>query len=393
MVFGRELLQEWLLDPSITYLNHPTVGATPRRVLNAQHAIQCEAERQPSRFQLRELTGIAIGHWRPEKPRLRQAAEVVAAFVHARGDDFVFVDNTTTGANAVLRSFPLAPGDEVLVSELSYGGVVNAAKFVARERGASVCTMPMPTSLTADALVDAFAAAVTPRTRLAIVEHIAPEAAIILPLADIAACLKQRGVAVLADGAHVPGAISLDVPAQGVDWYVANLHKWAFVPRSSGFLWASPERQAGLHPAVVSWGLDQGFTAEFDLPGTRDASAHLAAPAALDFMASYGVKEIFAHNHALAWNGSQMLAQHWGTAFDTPESLIGPMATVPLPDGLGTSRDDAGRLRDALLFEDRIEVPVLAWRNRLYVRVSAQIYNDMRDFERLAAAISARVRR
>ena len=393
MIFGRHLRDEWLLDQSITYLNHPTVGATPRRVLDAQHAIHVETERQPSRFQLRELTEIVVGHWRPEKPRLRAAAEAVAAFVHARGEDLVFVDNTTAGANAVLRSFPLAPGDEVLVSELSYGGVVNAAKYAARERGASVSTMPMPSSFTDEAIADAFSAAITSRTRIAIVEHIAPEAAIILPVAEIAARLKARGVAVLVDGAHAPGAIALDVPSLGVDWYVANLHKWAFVPRSSGFLWAAPDRQAGLHPAVISWGLDQGFTAEFDLTGTRDASAHLAAPAAFAFIDSFGLDQILAHNHALVWDAVRLLTERWGTSFNTPESLIGPMATVPLPDGLGTSRDDAGRLRDSLLFEDHIEVPVLSWRNRLHVRVSAQIYNDMGDVERLASAVDARIGR
>ena len=390
MTFGRHLRDLWLLDPAITYLNHPTVGATPCRVLDAQRAIQDEAERQPSRFHLRELTEHVVGHWRPEKPRLRVAADAVAAFVNARGEDLVFVDNTTAGANAVLRSFPLAPGDEVLVSELSYGGLVKAATYAARERGAVVTTVPMPPPLRADAMADAFVAAVSSHTRIAIVDHIAAEAAVILPLADIARRVKARGVAVLADGAHAPGAVALDVPALGVDWYVANLHKSAFVPRSSGFLWAAPDRQTGLHPTVISWGLDEGFTKEFDSVGTRDASAHLAAPAALAFIDSFGLEAILAHNHALAWNGARMLAQTWGTSFDPPEAMIGTMASVPLPESLGTSRDDAARLRDALLFEDQIEVGVSTWRGRMYTRVAAQIYNDMDDYEHLAAAVLRR---
>ena len=390
MFFGRHLRDEWLLDQSITYLNHPTVGATPRRVLDAQRAIQAEAERQPSRFQLRELTEHIVGHWRPEKPRLRVAAESVAAFVKARGEDVVFVDNTTAGANAVLRSFPFAPGDEVLISELCYGGVAKAAAYATRERGAVVTTVPVTPPLQPDAITDAFMAAVTPRTRIAIVEHIAADAAVILPLREIAQRMKARGVAVLADGAHAPGALALDVPSLGVDWYIANLHKSAFVPRSSGFLWATPERHTGLHPTVISWGLDEGFTAEFDLVGTRDASAHLAAPAALAFIDSFGFDRILAYNHGLAWSGARLLAQTWGTSFDTPEVLIPTMASVPLPESLGTTRDAAGTLRDALLFEDQIEVGVHAWRGQLYVRVAAQIYNDMDDYERLAAAVLKR---
>jgi isopenicillin-N epimerase len=391
MTFGRHLRDEWLLDPAITYLNHPTVGATPRRVLAAQRAIQDEVERQPSRFMLRELTAIVVGQPRPHRPRMRVAADAVAAFVGARADDLVFVDNATTGANAVLRSFPFQPGDELLVSDLGYGGVTLAATFAARERGAVVRTVPVPPPFTATGIADAFESAVGPRTRLAIVDHIAAEAGIVLPVAEIATRLRRHGVAVLADGAHAPGAIPLEVPSLGVDWYVANLHKWAFVPRSSGFLWAAPARQAGLHPPVISWGLDQGFTTEFDLVGTRDPSPHLAASAAFAFIDSFGLGPIQAYNHDLAWRGAHMLAERWGTAFDMPESLIGPMATVALPGVLGATREDAARLRDALLFEDGIEVQVHASRDRLHTRVSAQIYNDESDYERLAEAVGRRL--
>ena len=144
MTFGRTLRDEWLLDPAVTYLNHATVGATPRQVLAAQRAIQDEIERQPSRFLLRELTSVTVGAWRPEQPRMRAAADAVASFVGAKGEDLVFVDNTTTGVNAVLRSFPLEPGDEVLVSDLGYGGVTLAATFATRDRGATLRTIPIP---------------------------------------------------------------------------------------------------------------------------------------------------------------------------------------------------------------------------------------------------------
>ena len=252
--FGRSLLAEFPLDPSITYLNHGTVGLTPRRVLAAQQAIRDEIERQPSRFLLRELTvsSTSVGMPRAETPRLRVAANAVASFLGARGDDVVFVDNATTGANAVLRSFPFEPGDEVLVTDLGYGGVTNAARFAARERGATVTTVTMPWPPRATDLADAIVEAVTPRTRLAIVDHVTAETALVLPVADIAARLRARGVAALVDGAHAPGAIPVDITALDVDWYVGNLHKWMWVPRSSGILWAAPARQAALHPPVIS---------------------------------------------------------------------------------------------------------------------------------------------
>ncbi len=387
MAFGRSWLKEWTLDPAGTYLNHGTVGVTPRRIMDVQRALIDETERHPSRFVLREQTFHAPGTWRPKAPRLREAAAVVADFVGVDHDDLVFVDNATTGANAVLRSFRFEPGDEVLVTDLGYGGVTRAAQFAAREHGATVRTITMPYPFTALGLVEACVKAVGPRTRLAVLDHIAADSAVVLPLTQIASALRARGVAVLADGAHAPAAIPLDIPALGVDWYVANLHKWAWTPRSSGFLWAPKERQAGLHPAVVSWGLDEGFTQEFDLPGTRDASTHLSAPAALALFAEWGLDDIRHHNHTLAWTGAHRLAERWGTTFDTPEALVGPMATVMLPERAGTTRAAAMAMRDALLFDDGIEVHVQAYRERVQVRISAQIYNDMTDIDRLAEAV------
>jgi isopenicillin-N epimerase len=389
--FGAGIRGEWPLDPAITYLNHGTVGVTPRRVLAAQAQIRDEIERQPSQFLLRELTSISVGAPDAEPPRLRKAAAIVSAYLGAKPDDTVFVDNATTGANAVLRSFRLGDGDEILVSDLGYGGVTQAAVFAARQHGALVRTAVMPHPITSPAqVVEAFTAALGPRTRLAIVDHITSQSALILPLREIAAACRSRGVAVLADGAHAPGAIPLDIPSLGVDYYVANLHKWMWVPRSSGILWTSPERRAGLHPAVISWGLDQGYTAEFDLPGTRDPSPHLAAPAAIRVIEEFGGTAVREYNHALAWDGAMILAERWGTDFVIPESMIGTMATVPLPAAMGTTPEEAVHLRSQLLFEDRIEVQLHAYRGRLHARISAQIYNELAEIECLAAAVLRR---
>ena len=392
--FGRQLLTEFPLDPAVTYLNHGTVGVTPRRVLAAQQVLRDEMERQPSRFLLRELTAPAtsVGLPRTEVPRLRLAAETVAAFLGARGDDLVFVDNTTTGANAVLRSFPFEAGDEVLVTDLGYGGVVNAARYAAREKGASVRTVNVPYPFRADAIASAIVDAAGPRTVLAIVDHITAESALVLPLADIAARLAERAVAVLADGAHAPGAIAVDIPSLGVDWYVGNLHKWMWTPRSSGILWSAPARQSQVQPTVISWGLDTDFATSFDMPGTRDPSPHLAATAAIALFEEWGTSAVQAYNHELALGAARHVSARWNTEFDTPDAMIGTMATVTLPAALGSTREDAQRLRDGLLFDDGIEIPVHAYRDQLRARISAQVYNDMDDIEGLAVAVARRVR-
>jgi len=384
------MLGHWALDPAITYLNHGTVGATPQRVLAAQQAIRDEIERQPARFLLRELADVKQFPMRA-RPRMRVAAEAVAAFLGARAQDLGFVDNATTGCNAVLRSLNLKPGDEILVTDHGYGAVTNAAIYAARRAGASVRTAALPyPRFEPGAIVEAVVSALSPRTRIAVVDHVTSGSALILPVAEIAARCHAAGAAVLVDGAHAPGALPLDIPALGVDWYTGNLHKWAMAPRSSAILWAAPERQMDLHPPVISWGYEKGFEAEFDLVGTRDPSPWLAAPDGIEFMRGLGLDAMRDWNHALAWRSARRLAERWDIALPMAESMVGTMATFPLPARLGSSIEDAQRLKDALLYEHHIEVQIHAWRDRVWMRISGQVYNDDADVVRLARAIEAR---
>ena len=386
------MLAHWWLDPAITYLNHGTVGATPRVVLAAQQAWQRRIEAQPAAFLFRELMRLTPDQ--PGQPRLllRQAADAVGAFLGARGDDLVFVDNATTDINAVLRSIALAPGDEIVVLDQAYGAVVRAAEFVARAAGARVVVAATPFPPADDALaayVEAVERVLTPRTRLAVIDHIASETALLLPIAAMTAACRARGVPVLVDGAHAPGAIALDIEAVGADWYVANLHKWAFAPRACGLLWVAPARRAALHPPVISWGLDVGLAQEFEWTGTRDPSAMLAAPDGIAFMRdTLGVDAMRAWNHDLVWRMAHRLAARWGQPFTTPEAMVGCMACVALPERIAALGAPAvPALKDWLFHERRIEAQVLALRGRPHVRLAAQVYNDESDYERLAEAV------
>jgi len=388
--FGAAALELWPLDPSLLYLNHGTVGVTPKRVLAVQQAIRDETEREPARFLLRELSS-GQNPRRKDPPRLRAAAAVVAEFVRARPEDLVFVDNATTGANAVLQSFPFVAGDEVVVTNLNYGAVTNAARFATGRVGGSVRVAQMPHPVRdPQSIVEALDAAIGPKTRMLLVDHITSESALVMPIREIARRCHERGVAVLVDGAHAPGQLDLDVPSLGVDWYVANLHKWACAPRSSGFLWAPEERQRGLHPAIISWGHEKGYLVEFEWGGTRDLSPHLAAPAGIEFMRELGIDDMRRYQHELAMETGRILTRGWGTILETPEPMIGSMITVPMPASLGTTRDDAQRIRDALLFEDRIEVQMHSFQNQLWARISAQVYVDVAGIERLGEAVAKR---
>lgn len=384
--FGSHLRDRWLLDPAVTYLNHGTVGATPIRVLEHQRAVVDEIERHPARFLLRELADVEADGARS---RMREAIAQVAPFVGARADDLVFVDNITEGANAVLRSFPFRPGDEIAVTSLGYGGVTNAATYVARSAGATLRTIDVPRPGAAPhEFVEAIERGLTPATRMLIVDHLTASTALVLPIADIAEVCHARGVLVLADGAHVPGNIHLDIESLGVDWYTANLHKWAWAPRSAGILWASPEQQQRLKPTVVSWGLDHGMAAEFDLAGTRDPSAWLTAPFAIALLRDHGLDEVYAYNHRLAWWAAQRTSDAWGSPFTTPESMLGAMVSVLLPARLENTPAAALAYQAELDAQD-VEIPLHSSPDGLRARISCQIYNDEADIERLIAAVGS----
>jgi isopenicillin-N epimerase len=393
--YGRALLSEWPLDPAIHYLNHGTVGVTPRAVLAAHTAIRDQIESNPSLHLLREVVPMVGSDERPGK--LRAAVEAVAPFVGARADDLVFVDNDSTGISAVLQSFDLRPGDDVLTMDTTYGGVRQAVRHVCRRTGASIVAAehPCPIRERGDVL-ESIARAVTPRTRLALLDHIVSETGVVLPLREMIALVRERapGVRVVVDGAHVPGQLALDIPSLGADWYAGNLHKWAFAPRSCGILWAAPDAQKELHPTVVSWNYDRGFTHEFDWTGTRDASSFLSAPIGIAFLERLDFAAARAYNHDLLWRGiallRERLARHAaGEPMPTaaPESMSGSMSAIRVPLALGRDDADARRLRDRLLFEHRIEVQVACWRERVWMRISTQVYNEIEDFQLLAGAL------
>ncbi len=388
--FGRSMLAHWSLDPAITYLNHGTVGAVPRGVQAAQQAVRDEIERQPARFLLRELADVEQIPMRMPA-RMRTAAAAVAAFVGARTEDLAFVDNATTGCNAVLRAARFAASDEILVTDHGYGAVTKTAHYVADLASANVRTVELPfPGITPASALAAIDSAITARTRMLVVDHITSGSSLVLPIAEIAARCRARGVTTLIDGAHAPGMLALDIPALGVDFYTGNLHKWAMSPRSCAVLWAAPERQRDLHPTVISWGYGLGMSAEFDLLGTRDPSPWLAAPAGIAFMQELGLDAMRAWGHRLVYAAASAFARRWDVEIPAPESMYGSMLTLPLPTRFGTTPEAARALKDALLYDEHIETQVHAFRGRLWLRLAAQVYNEASDFERLRTAIEQR---
>jgi isopenicillin-N epimerase len=382
--------EHWLLDPEITFLNHGSFGATPLAVLSRQDEFRSRMEREPVRFLVREL-----------EPLLDEARGELARFVGADPEDLAFVPNATAGVNAVLQSLDLTPDDELLVTNQEYNACRNAIDYVAGRSGARVNVVEIPFPIDDPEVVfERVVAGVTDSTRLLLIDHITSQTALIFPVERLVAEMNARGIDTLIDGAHAPGMIPLDLRAIGSPYYAANLHKWVCAPKGAGFLHVRPDRRDGIRPVAISHGansprIDRSrFHLEFDWTGTFDPTPWLSVGEALRFLPSLvdgGWPEVMQRNHALALRARDILCHALEIEKPAPDDMLGSMAAFPLPDGTATEAPSlyGDPLQDVLLEQYRIEVPVVPWPHppKRLLRVSAQLYNRVEEYERLASAL------
>ncbi len=381
----------WLLDPSITFLNHGSFGACPRAVFDCHRAWQERMERQPVQFLYRDLEGL-----------LDEARGVLADFVGAQADDLVFVGNATSGVNTVLRSFLFQPGDEILTTNHEYNACRNVADFVAQQAGAKVVVAEVPFPLqSAEEIVAPILAAVTARTRLALLDHVTSPTALIFPIGRLVRELAARGVETLVDGAHGPGMVPLQLDALGAAFYTGNCHKWLCAPKGAAFLHVRRDFQGRMRPLVISHGANSPrtdrsrFLVEFGWQGTLNPAAVLSVPETLRVMGAMapgGWPEVMRLNQNLARAARPKICQALGIPLPCPDELIGATAAFPMPELPESERPEPPLFQDPLatrlLEEYRIEVPIFGIPRRL-LRYSAQRYNDARQFDALAVALTA----
>ena len=384
--------RQWLLDPEILFLNHGAFGACPRAVLDVQTEWRARLERQPLQFLVRTL-----------EKELDLARETLAQFVGADAEDLVFVANATSGVNSVLRSLEFRPGDELLVTDQEYNASRNALDFVAERSGARIVVARIPFPFhSQEEIIAPILESVTPRTRLLLIDHVTSQTGIVLPIAEIIAALSARGVDTLVDGAHAPGMVPLNLRKLGATYYTGNCHKWLCAPKGAAFLHVRRDKQKLIRPLTISHGANSTrqdrsrFLLEFGWQGTTDPSAFLSVPEAIRFMGSLlpgGWLEVMKRNRALALTARKMLSESLKTAEPCPAEFIGSLAAIPLPDA---ARDQWPRLpfnesplQDALREKHKIEAPIIFWPAppRRLLRISAQVYNSLPQYERLAAAL------
>ncbi len=367
---------EFLLDPSVRHLNHGSYGAAPREVLAEQDRWRAIMEGRPMAFFGDSLFA-----------ELDAALVPCAALVGARPEDLVFVRNATTAINSVVVSEELGSGVDVVTTNHRYDAVRDTLVRAAERTGARIITADVPYPLDdAAQITAAVVGAFTERTRLVCIDQITSPTAIVFPVADIAREAHARGIRVAVDAAHVPGQIPVDVPALGVDYWTGNLHKWCFAAKGTAILWVAPEHQERTRPSVTSLATLRSFKEGFHWIGTDDPTGWLSAPVAIR-LTREGLAERIARNHALVARGRKLIADRVGTALPHPDDpkLYASIATIELPGRPGTH----DRIRRRLANEHRIDAMPLTWGDRLWIRISGQVYNEPSDYEALAEALPA----
>ncbi len=385
-----DLRSLWTLDPAVTFLNHGSFGACPAVVLERQAELRARLEREPVQFLGRDLDAL-----------LDATRASLGELLDAEADDLALLPNASSGVSTVLRALSFAPGDELLTTDHAYNACRQSLDYVAARSGARVVVAAVPFPLASpEQVVDAVLARVGPRTRLALLDHVTSQTALVFPIEPLVARLREKGVDALVDGAHAPGMVPVSLRRLGAAYYTGNCHKWLCAPKGAAFLHVRRDRQPGIVPLNVSHGHNSPrtdrsrFRLEFDWIGTVDPTSLLCIPDSIRFLTGLfpgGLGELMARNHATAVGAQQLLCRRLRLPAPCPEAMLGAMTSVPLPDGQpGGPPYYHDPLHEQLLAQ-HIEVPIFPWPAppKRLLRVATPAYVTLQDVERLAAALPA----
>ena len=376
------LKEYFLLDPDIVFLNHGSFGASPKPVFEAYQNWQLRLERQPVLFLGRELDAL-----------LGESRSVLGKYLNAAAEELVYIPNATHGVNIVARSLHLKPDDEILTTDHEYGACDYTWDFNCQKTGAQYIhqSIPLPVH-SEEEIIENFWLGVTPRTRVIYLSHITSPTALRLPVAQICQRARQAGILTVIDAAHSPGQIPVDLQSLGADFVFGNCHKWMLNVKGSAFLYVRRERQALIEPLIVSWGY--GATPEtttgsrfvdlFQWTGTKDPTAALTVPTAIQFMQDHAWEAVRCECHALLRQAIERICELTGLSplYPLDSDFYSQMGIAPLPSS------DLAILKSRLYDEFKIEVPLIQWQARQFVRISVQGYNTSDDLERLVKALT-----
>jgi isopenicillin-N epimerase len=375
------LKQHFLLDPSVTFLNHGSFGASPKPVFEAYQNWQLRLERQPVLFLGRELDRL-----------LKDSRQILGEYLNADADDLVYIPNATHGVNIIARSLQLKPGDEVLTTDHEYGACDYTWGFVCGKAGAKYIHQRIPLPVNSEEeIVDQFWQGVSSRTKVIYLSHITSPTTLRMPVEQICKHAKEAGILTVIDAAHAPGQIPVDLQKFGADVVFGNCHKWMLSAKGSAFLYVRREIQYLIDPLIVSWGYNptsetttgSRFIDLLQWTGTKDPSAALTVPTAIQFMREHNWTEVRKECHHLLRQGIGQICDlvNMPPLYPLDSDFFCQMGIAPLP------HSNLALLKSRLYDEHKIEVPLIQWQDKQFVRISVQGYNSQEDIDALVKAL------
>ena len=371
-------MKDWfLLDPDITFLNHGSYGACSKPVFKEYQDWQQKLETQPVQFMTNQVYSA-----------MEKSRESMSQFVGCDEEELVFFQNPTTAVTNVIYNLDLKSGDEVLMSNHEYGALVRAWKMWGEKTGVNIIQQDISMPVTIEEnFIENFWTGVTDQTKVIFLSHITSSTALIFPIEKIIKLAKEQNILTIIDGAHVPAQIPLNIHELGCDFYTGACHKWLCAPKGSSFLFVKKEHQDWVKPVVVSWGKDgddptpSEFIQNFQWQGTRDMSAFLTIPTAINFY----IKEIRPFQESCKKIIQDTYSEFPSVLNTEPISAgiewLAQLVAHPLPKNIPSN------LKKRLWEEYQIEIPVFEWNGQAYVRVSIQVYNTQKDVDLLMSAL------
>jgi len=384
------LAKHWTFDPSRVFLNHGSFGACPDFIIEEQRMWQDLMEKEPVQF-FEELM--------PDL--LTKSRTALGEFLSCDANDLAFVSNATSGVNTILRSLHFKQGDEILVPNHAYQACRNTIDFVASRWGAKVVEVAIPFPIDGpQVVIELMKSACSERTKLVMIDTVTSPTGLRMPFEELTKFFEGMGVEVLLDAAHGIGMIPLNLEKLGASYVTSNCHKWLCAPKGSAFLYVRSDKQNKIQPLTISHGHTfplgetTRFRHEFDWTGTQDISGWCAIPAVIEGMAKLvdgGWETIMQHNHDLAIQGRDILCKRLGIEQPCPDEMIACISTIQLPGEIPAKEKmyEPDPLHHLLSKKYNIQVPVWSWPSPegRYLRISAQLYNSIEQYELLADAL------
>ena len=373
------LKSQFLLKEGITYLNFGAFGACPKPIFERYQQYQLEMEQEPTQF----ITVNGLEY-------LKQSREALGAYINCDADDLVYVMNPSYAVTIVAKSIDLKEGDEVLTTNIEYAPSDKIWTYYCAQKGAKYVQQKINFPLKSkEDFIEQFFKGLTPKTKVVFISHITSNTALRLPVEEICAIAKQRGLITFVDGAHAPGQLPIDLKTLQADFYTGACHKWMMAPKGTSFFYATKSLQSICEPVIISWGYktpkpsSSQFIDYHELQGTRDFSGFLTIPTAINFMKENNWVSVAENCRLITKSNADRfcsLLKAEPLCYNK-EDFIVQMYSTPIK----TKQPE--QLHQFLLDKYKIQVPVMPRVDMILLRYSIQAFNSQQDLDLLYTAL------